>query len=122
MTELGPAVIRRLTKELVDLQSSPCEGIRVTINEVNLSDIQAEVEGPAGTPFEGGLFRFKLQIPPDFPNVPPKGAFITKIFHPNISTLGEICVNVLKKDWQPEMGIRWDNCNLCVSNSYTFHP
>ena len=32
---------------------------------------------------------------------PPKGYFITKIFHPNISTKGEICVNTLKKDWEP---------------------
>jgi ubiquitin-conjugating enzyme E2 S len=34
------------------------------------------------------------------------GAFVTKIFHPNVSNKGEICVNTLKKDWQPEMGIR----------------
>jgi hypothetical protein len=30
---------------------------------------------------------------------------ITKIFHPNVSTAGEICVNTLKKDWQPSYGI-----------------
>ena len=27
------------------------------------------------------------------------GFFITKIFHPNVSDKGEICVNTLKKDW-----------------------
>lgn len=27
---------------------------------------------------------------------------MTKIFHPNVSPAGEICVNTLKKDWQPE--------------------
>ena len=36
----------------------------------------------------------------------PKGYFMTKIFHPNVSAAGEICVNVLKKDWSPEVGIR----------------
>jgi ubiquitin-conjugating enzyme E2 S len=35
-----------------------------------------------------------------------KGFFETKIFHPNVSSLGEICVNTLKKDWQPKLGIR----------------
>lgn len=30
---------------------------------------------------------------------------VTKIFHPNVSTAGEICVNTLKKDWQPTFGI-----------------
>jgi ubiquitin-conjugating enzyme E2 S len=29
------------------------------------------------------------------------GFFITKIFHPNVSEKGEICVNTLKKDWDP---------------------
>jgi ubiquitin-conjugating enzyme E2 S len=42
----------------------------------------------------------------EFPAVPPKGYFITKIFHPNVSLKGEICVNTLKKDWKPELGIR----------------
>jgi ubiquitin-conjugating enzyme E2 S len=27
---------------------------------------------------------------------------LTKIFHPNISNAGEICVNTLKRDWTPE--------------------
>lgn len=32
---------------------------------------------------------------------------MTKIFHPNIrQPSGEICVNTLKKDWQPSHGIR----------------
>jgi len=26
---------------------------------------------------------------------------LTKIFHPNVSEKGEICVNTLKKDWDP---------------------
>merc|ERR1711871_824762 len=30
---------------------------------------------------------------------------LTKIFHPNISKAGEICVNTLKKDWQQTLGI-----------------
>ena len=34
------------------------------------------------------------------------GFFLTKIFHPNVSKPGEICVNVLKRDWKPEMGLR----------------
>ena len=34
------------------------------------------------------------------------GFFLTKIFHPNVSKPGEICVNVLKRDWKPDMGLR----------------
>lgn len=31
---------------------------------------------------------------------------MTKIFHPNVSSSGEICVNVLKRDWKPDLGLR----------------
>lgn len=30
------------------------------------------------------------------------GYFTTKIFHPNVSLEGEICVNTLKRDWDPK--------------------
>ena len=33
------------------------------------------------------------------------GFFLTKIYHPNIAANGDICVNTLKKDWTPELGI-----------------
>ncbi len=31
---------------------------------------------------------------------------MTKIFHPNVSKAGEICVNTLKRDWKPEHTLR----------------
>ena len=37
------------------------------------------------------------------------GYFLTKIFHPNISEKGEICVNTLKKDWNP---LKWSLYNI----------
>jgi hypothetical protein len=33
------------------------------------------------------------------------GYIITKIFHPNVSKAGEVCVNTLKKDWNKDLGI-----------------
>ncbi|CAM6000088.1 unnamed protein product [Sphagnum balticum] len=58
------------------------------------------------TPFFGGKFRLKLVLGDDYPNVPPKGYFITKIYHPNIATNGDICVNTLKKDWTPDVTLK----------------
>ena len=34
------------------------------------------------------------------------GFFLTKIFHPNVAKSGEICVNTLKKDWKPDLGLQ----------------
>lgn len=33
------------------------------------------------------------------------GYFLTKIFHPNISKAGEICVNTLKRDWKEDIAL-----------------
>ena len=56
----------------------------------------------------------RLVLGKDFPAVPPKGYFLTKIFHPNVGHKGEICVNVLKRDWKAELGLRHV---LLVSNT-----
>lgn len=60
----------------------------------------------AGTPYAGGFFRVKVVLGKDFPQTPPKAFFLTKIFHPNVAPNGEICVNTLKKDWKPDLGIK----------------
>lgn len=65
------------------------------------------------------MFRIKLVFPEDFPSSPPKGYFLTKIYHPNISESGEICVNSLKKDWDP---ISWNLKNIFeVKLKKSFH-
>lgn len=103
---LPPNVIKQLAKELKNLDESPPEGINVGVNDDDFSIIYADIEGPAGTPYENGVFRMKLLLSHDFPHSPPKGYFLTKIFHPNIANNGEICVNTLKKDWNPSLGLR----------------
>ncbi|XP_075045910.1 ubiquitin-conjugating enzyme E2 S [Mixophyes fleayi] len=103
---LPPHIIRQVYKEVSTLTSDPPEGIKIIPNEEDITDVQVSIEGPEGTPYAGGIFRMKLILGKDFPAAPPKGYFLTKIFHPNVSTNGEICVNVLKKDWKAELGIR----------------
>ena len=99
-TLLPSGTLQRLTKEIKLLCTAPNEGITFLMNEQDISDIQAEISGPDGTPYEGGLFRCKLIITHEFPVAPPRAIFLTKIFHPNINSVnGEICVNTLKKDW-----------------------
>ncbi|KAJ1846551.1 ubiquitin-conjugating enzyme E2 S, partial [Coemansia sp. RSA 2708] len=102
---LTASTLRRLVTELTKLQASPPEGILVEINEEQLTEIHATILGPQDTPYQGGRFRVRLTIDESFPNTPPKGVFVTKIFHPNVSEHGEICVNTLKKDWQKHYGI-----------------
>ena len=102
---LSPQVLGSIAREMRKMMQKPPEGIKIIVNEENITDIQAELMGPVGTPFEGGVFRLKLVLSSDFPASPPKGFFLTKIFHPNIANNGDICVNTLKKDWKSTHGI-----------------
>jgi len=102
---LSPLVLNRLARELRGAMSNPQTGFKIVVNEADLADVQCDIEGPASTPYEGGMFRCKLVIGVEFPAAPPRGVFLTKIFHPNVSPSGEICVNTLKKDWNPELGL-----------------
>ncbi len=99
---VSPAVMQRLLKEVAQYTKSPVEGMQLHVNEENVTDIVVDFEGPEGTPYENGLFHIKLVFGSDFPAAPPKGTFVSQIFHPNISKTGEICVNTLKRDWKPE--------------------
>eukprot|EP01036_Dinobryon_divergens_P022280 gene22280-30522_t len=104
---LAPQVISRLMGEIRSLVKSPPDGIEYIETEDNtVSEIHAIISGPEETPFFGGKFRMKLIISEDYPNSPPRGFFLTKIFHPNIANNGDICVNTLKKDWTSEVTIK----------------
>jgi len=102
---LSPGVVLSVAKELRKLSTEPLDGIKVVVNEEDITDVTAELSGPEATPFQGGTYKVKLVLPSDFPHSPPKGYFLTKIFHPNVSKTGEICVNTLKKDWRCDLGI-----------------
>lgn len=102
----SPHVIKQISRELCDLTQNPLEGVRVVFNEDDITSVQADIDGPSGTPYYGGSFRIRLVLGKNFPTSPPKGFFVTKIFHPNVGRNGEICVNTLKKDWNQDLGIK----------------
>mmetsp|Transcript_15971 Transcript_15971/g.22753 ORF Transcript_15971/g.22753 Transcript_15971/m.22753 type:complete len:252 (+) Transcript_15971:120-875(+) len=108
---LNPRTIARVTREIRDLVKNPPEGTKIVLDAdtgmpSNLGEIMAEIEGPTGTPYESRFFHLKLVLGQDFPSSPPRGFFLTKIYHPNVDiSSGAICVNTLKKDWNSTVSL-----------------
>ncbi len=63
--------------------------------------------GPSETPYQGGTFLVDIHITNAYPFEPPKMKFLTKVWHPNVSSQsGAICLDVLKDQWTPALTIK----------------
>lgn len=100
------AALRRIQRELADIQKDTPEGCSAGPRDDNdLFIWEATIVGPTGTPYEGGLFKLLIQFPQNYPFSPPHIAFQTKVYHPNISPAGAICIDILKQNWSPALTI-----------------
>ena len=97
---------RRIIKETQRLQKEPVAGISCAPYEDNLRYFRVVLQGPQDTPYQGGLFSLEMFLPAEYPMVPPKVRFLTKIYHPNIHKLGRICLDILKGKWSPALQMR----------------
>lgn len=98
--------LRRIGKEYQDILKDPpsnCSAGPVT--EGNLFEWDATIMGPEDSPYYGGIFKLKINFPTNYPFKPPKIQFVTKIYHPNISPSGSICLDILKEKWSPALTI-----------------
>ncbi|KAK8062931.1 ubiquitin-conjugating enzyme [Apiospora hydei] len=63
---------RRLLQEYRALTNNPPDGITAgPVSEDDLLQWEALIQGPEGTPFEGGIFPAELKFPKDYPLAPP---------------------------------------------------
>ena len=109
------ALLRSLTKQLKELEKDPpplCSARPVDMS-TDMFNWIGSIKGPAGTPFENGTFMLKIRFPTDYPFKPPKVQFTTRIYHPNISSQGDICLDILRDKWSPALTIRTVLLSLC---------
>jgi len=99
-------VNQRILKETQKLKTDPMEGISAERDSENERYFHVDMIGPKDSPYDGGNFKLQVYLPEEYPMVPPKVLFTTKIYHPNIDFLGRICLDILKKEWSPALQIR----------------
>ncbi|XP_069836419.1 ubiquitin-conjugating enzyme E2 D1 isoform X2 [Dendropsophus ebraccatus] len=99
--------------ELTDLQRDPPAQCSAGPAADDLFQWQATIMGPSDSPYQGGVFYLSIQFPTDYPFKPPKVAFTTKIYHPNINSNGSICLDILRSQWSPALTISKVLLSIC---------
>eukprot|EP01064_Diplonema_japonicum_P027074 TRINITY_DN3882_c0_g1_i1.p1 TRINITY_DN3882_c0_g1~~TRINITY_DN3882_c0_g1_i1.p1 ORF type:complete len:214 (+),score=26.79 TRINITY_DN3882_c0_g1_i1:33-674(+) len=102
MATPGQECIRRLSKDYIMVKKNPPPFVTAHPDHSNLLLWHYTVEGPPGTPYEGGLYHGKLEFPADFPFNPPS----VYMFTPNgrFKTGQRLCFSMSDfhpKEWNP---------------------
>ncbi|XP_062490432.1 NEDD8-conjugating enzyme UBE2F isoform X5 [Pezoporus occidentalis] len=86
-----------LVKEVAELEANlPCT-CKVNFPDPNkLHYFQLTVTPDEGY-YQGGKFQFETEVPDAYNMVPPKVKCLTRIWHPNITETGEICLSLLRE-------------------------
>jgi len=99
--------LKRIVNDIVDINLNKPEDIFINFDKENFKEIFALIIGPKNTPYEDGYFLFKVLMPDDYPNSPPKINLLTvnseDRLNPNLYACGKVCLSIINT-WQ---GPKW---------------
>ncbi|EIW72887.1 ubiquitin-conjugating enzyme (huntingtin interacting protein 2) [Tremella mesenterica] len=104
---MSDARLRRVQKEIRDCAKDKTSQISLEMIDENPFHLIGAFPGPPDTPYEGGYYEVDIVVPDAYPFQPVKMKFITKVYHPNISSAsGAICLDILKDAWSPVLTLK----------------
>eukprot|EP01028_Stygiella_incarcerata_P014220 TRINITY_DN922_c0_g1_i2.p1 TRINITY_DN922_c0_g1~~TRINITY_DN922_c0_g1_i2.p1 ORF type:complete len:176 (+),score=35.70 TRINITY_DN922_c0_g1_i2:335-862(+) len=90
---------------VAELEKNPVSGFDAGLeDDSNLFKWSIFIFGPPDTIYEGGLFKATLEFPEDYPLMPPKMKFISRMWHPNVYPDGTVCISILHAPGDDEYG------------------
>ena len=94
---------KRVQKELRSFLANPPENCKLRVG-ANIRIWVVQITGAEGTVFAGEKYKLKIVFPKDYPAKPP-GVYFLKPTprHVHVYSNGDICLNLLGKDWRPTM-------------------
>ncbi|CBI19650.3 hypothetical protein VitviT2T_027689 [Vitis vinifera] len=94
----------RLHKDISELNLPESCGISFPNGKDDLLNFEITIRPDEGF-YGGGDFVFSFEVPLMYPHEAPKVKCKTKVYHPNIDLAGNVCLNILREDWNPVLNI-----------------
>ncbi|XVF10572.1 hypothetical protein REPUB_Repub07fG0194000 [Reevesia pubescens] len=94
--------------------SSPSKRREMDLMKLMMSDYKVEMindgmqefyvvfNGPKDSPYHGGVWKIRVELPDAYPYKSPSVGFVNKIYHPNVDEMsGSVCLDVINQNWSP---------------------
>ncbi|KAF7984122.1 hypothetical protein HWV62_16750 [Athelia sp. TMB] len=85
--------LKRIHREVADVAREDLGAITLAPTD-SLFIWKGSIPGPAGSPYEMGVFGVDVVLGTDYP-----------IYHMNVSDRGQICMDILKNNWSPALSL-----------------
>lgn len=97
----------RMQKEMTDLEKDLDPNVKLTFpDKNNIMEFEVIIKIiDEDSYWYPASYKFNIKVPPNYPHEPPRCTCMTKIYHPNIDLAGNVCLNILRADWKPILGI-----------------
>ncbi|KAH7513101.1 hypothetical protein FEM48_Zijuj12G0160700 [Ziziphus jujuba var. spinosa] len=86
----------------MDLMKLMMSDYKVEMINDGMQEFYVDFHGPSDSPYHGGVWRIRVELPDAYPYKSPSIGFINKIYHPNVDEMsGSVCLDVINQTWSP---------------------
>ncbi|KAG5626696.1 hypothetical protein H5410_011914 [Solanum commersonii] len=86
----------------MDLMKLMMSDYKVEMINDGMQEFYVHFHGPTESPYHGGVWKIRVELPDAYPYKSPSIGFINKIYHPNVDEMsGSVCLDVINQTWSP---------------------
>jgi ubiquitin-conjugating enzyme E2 H len=86
----------------MDLMKLMMSDYKVEMINDGMHEFYVNFNGPIDSPYQGGVWRVRVQLPDAYPYKSPSIGFVNKMYHPNVDEMsGSVCLDVINQSWSP---------------------